>query len=616
MNEKKLFVNGDFLPQRLVPPFAWIGHIPFIHWLVLNLKCQTYVELGTHTGNSYFSVCDTVKLNNLDTKCFAIDSWEGEIHAGFYDDYVYKDVCSWNESNFSEFSTLLRMMFDEALSNFRENSIDLLHIDGLHTYEAVKNDYETWLPKVNENGIILFHDIAAYHDDFGVYKLWNELKKKYFSFDFIHSYGLGVLYLGKNLSSLPSSVQELFKVADDSLATLKIRELFTNKFVIMNNLFMSHNKAFGLNIKKSYLYFSTSLQFEEKNKIEQNLFIDEVTGSFSLHFINLNCNNFRWDPLENHSCRIKDLQIEVKSESYSEVISKNLFRLNGLYENDTITFTTFDPCVGFSSKFPINEVLISGKIELLPQMFVENAWKLDVSSQNEMIKNLNFEKSRLTNSLNLIKKIKYKEKSRIYNFCKYGMISVLKKINYLDLYNKLRKSILFDKNYYLDMCLTNGILPDNLILHYLVEGSKLKFNTHPLFDSEFYCSQITDSCTIPLLNYLEETENIYDPHPLFDTNFYLQQLKNRPNKSCLEHFLDEGWKQGLNPSPFFDVKYYLINNPEVEADGINPLVHFVLYGWSEGRSPNKTNDFMSIIKKIDFKENVFIQMKKHIINNK
>ena len=73
------------------------------------------------------------------------------------------------------FSTLLPMTFDQAVDRFSDGEIDLLHIDGYHTYEAVRHDFETWQSKVSGRGVILFHDVMERIYDFGVWRLWKEL---------------------------------------------------------------------------------------------------------------------------------------------------------------------------------------------------------------------------------------------------------------------------------------------------------------------------------------------------------------------------------------------------------------------------------------------------------
>ena len=54
------------------------------------------------------------------------------------------------------------------------------------------------------------------------------------------------------------------------------------------------------------------------------------------------------------------------------------------------------------------------------------------------------------------------------------------------------------------------------------------------------------------------------------------------------HYLDVGWKQGLNPSPLFDTRYYLATNPDVKDLGLNPLFHYLHYGIKEQRHPVQT----------------------------
>lgn len=154
------------------------------------------VELGTHSGNSYFSFCQTIAQAGLPTKCFAVDTWQGDEHAGGYSDEVFLTVSAHNQKNYSTFSSLLRMTFDAALAKIADATVDLLHIDGLHTYDAVRHDFESWLPKLAPGAVVLFHDTNVRERDFGVYRLWEELVAQYpRHLEFKHSHGLGVLQL-------------------------------------------------------------------------------------------------------------------------------------------------------------------------------------------------------------------------------------------------------------------------------------------------------------------------------------------------------------------------------------------------------------------------------------
>ena len=173
---------------------AWVGHTPFAYWLVAALKPKTLVELGTHGGGSYFSFCQSVIDNKLDTKTYAIDTWMGEKQAGFYSESLFKKVMDFNIEHFDNFSTLMKMTFDEALNEFDDNSVDLLHIDGFHSYEAVSNDYRSWYPKLSKEAIVLFHDTHEIKPGFGVHQFWDELKKEHLEqcFEFKHSHGLGM----------------------------------------------------------------------------------------------------------------------------------------------------------------------------------------------------------------------------------------------------------------------------------------------------------------------------------------------------------------------------------------------------------------------------------------
>ncbi len=213
MNGKSLFNPLDYSksllqePQRLSDVTSWHEHIPFAFVLTEMLKPRVFVELGTHKGDSYLAFCQAIDTLGLVAGCYAVDTWQGEEHAGFYDESVYEELKAYHNPRYGRFSELVKCTFDEALARFSGESIDLLHIDGLHTYEAVKHDFETWLPKMSGSGVVLFHDTAVRERAFGVWRLWEEISEKYPSFEFKHGHGLGVAAVG---STVPEPLSGLF----------------------------------------------------------------------------------------------------------------------------------------------------------------------------------------------------------------------------------------------------------------------------------------------------------------------------------------------------------------------------------------------------------------------
>ncbi len=203
LNYQMTFQN----PHRLTEVNSWHKHIPFAFTLVEMLRPSLFVELGTHSGDSYSAFCQAVDTLGLKTLCYAVDTWKGDEHAGNYGETIYEELKAYHDPRYESFSTLLRCTFDQALERFSDGSIDLLHIDGLHIYEAVRHDFEAWLPKMSRSGIVLLHDINVYQDDFGVWKLWQELQAQYPNLTFKHGYGLGVVAVGERI---PTALQGLF----------------------------------------------------------------------------------------------------------------------------------------------------------------------------------------------------------------------------------------------------------------------------------------------------------------------------------------------------------------------------------------------------------------------
>ncbi len=94
------------------------------------------------------------------------------------------------------------------------------------------------------------------------------------------------------------------------------------------------------------------------------------------------------------------------------------------------------------------------------------------------------------------------------------------------------------------------------------------------------------------------------PDQEFDVTYY---LKENPDIAAagvdpLTHYEDYGWKEGRNPDPYFNTTYYLNQNPDVAATGIDPLIHYEEYGWKEGRDPS-----------IDFSTSKYLQANPDVV---
>jgi hypothetical protein len=175
---------------------AWHTHVPFAQWLVSVTRPALIVELGTHNGISYAAFCETVLQERLATRCYAVDSWAGDDHAGHYGDGVYAELRAFHDGRYAAFSELLRMTFDEARDAIADGSVDLLHIDGFHSYEAVRHDFDSWTAKLSPRAVVLFHDTNVLERGFGVARFWAEVEQRFPSFAFLHGHGLGVLAVG------------------------------------------------------------------------------------------------------------------------------------------------------------------------------------------------------------------------------------------------------------------------------------------------------------------------------------------------------------------------------------------------------------------------------------
>ncbi|WP_281641341.1 glycosyltransferase [Acetobacter orientalis] len=264
-------------PQHILES-AWLEHAPFAFWLMEKVQPTVLVELGTHAGFSFFAFCQAVQRLGLPTRCYAIDTWIGDEHAGFYGEQVFNTLSDLQRQHYLGFSQLIRAYFHDALSNFTDGGIDLLHIDGRHRYEDVVEDYTTWLPKMSEHGIVLFHDINVRKGDFGVWRLWEELRGKHPSFEFSHGHGLGVICPN---SSVPPGLRPLLESSTE--AAVATREAYARLGAAVSTQYQLERAHSELGSEIRALHHKLEARAQNEEQLRADLLLSQDELSITRH---------------------------------------------------------------------------------------------------------------------------------------------------------------------------------------------------------------------------------------------------------------------------------------------------------------------------------------------
>lgn len=143
--------------------------------LLRTQKINSYIEIGCRWGGTFVLTNEYLKMFNNMNKSVAVD---------IIDSPVINYCISNNETQFIKLNSKSKEFKDYINNNF----FDLIFIDGDHSYNGVKNDYEI---SKNHGKIFVFHDIISDVCP-GVVQFWNELKNNekdtYNFFEFIEQY--------------------------------------------------------------------------------------------------------------------------------------------------------------------------------------------------------------------------------------------------------------------------------------------------------------------------------------------------------------------------------------------------------------------------------------------
>lgn len=165
---------------------------------VASLEPRTGMEIGTHLGGTLFLFC---RLAHPSARMLSLDLYRGRlggirkmIYYSFLRGSQHLDIVTGDSHSSPTLSTVAKKLGPAKL--------DFLFIDGDHSYDGVKRDFEMYSPLVRAGGLVAFHDIVPHPPEAQchVNEFWVEVKQRYRHKEFIESpnqqwAGIGVLYV-------------------------------------------------------------------------------------------------------------------------------------------------------------------------------------------------------------------------------------------------------------------------------------------------------------------------------------------------------------------------------------------------------------------------------------
>ncbi len=167
--------------------------------LVAERRPKTVVEIGTAHGGTLFLWC---RLAHPEATIVSLDL-PGGIHGGGYPYWK-----SWIYRRFPVGSQHLHLMRGdshkpEMFAQLKsvlpgDGKVDFLFIDGDHTYDGVKADFEMYSGLVRPGGLIVFHDICKHAEGLNcqVDRFWQEVKNERRAYEFVHDTNQGTCGIG------------------------------------------------------------------------------------------------------------------------------------------------------------------------------------------------------------------------------------------------------------------------------------------------------------------------------------------------------------------------------------------------------------------------------------
>ena len=173
------FLDGNFKIElcKMINSSAQ-GFLTDIQIIILYLfyysQCGKIVEVGSYKGKS--TICALVALDGNEFELYCVDHFMGETEYQAEnkdaDMSKFEGTLDSFKNNLSKHNMLEKVNIQQGSSSdmsklHKDNTLDIIFIDGAHDYDSVKLDINVWYPKLKDGGIMFGHDYPSPYDPNG-----------------------------------------------------------------------------------------------------------------------------------------------------------------------------------------------------------------------------------------------------------------------------------------------------------------------------------------------------------------------------------------------------------------------------------------------------------------
>lgn len=203
-SEKDLKQLVDFAFKfcfRLIKPMQIKEEITEFLKIFKEKRPQYILEIGTAKGGTLFlfSKCapDNAVIISVDLSGNLLEGGYSKLRIPLYKSFAKKNqrlyLLRKNSHDYTTFVIISKIL--------HKNKLDVLYIDGDHSYNGVKKDFEMYGKLVKKGGIIVFHDIVPESLKTGceVSRFWQEVKINHKTLEIVKNWkqnycGIGIIY--------------------------------------------------------------------------------------------------------------------------------------------------------------------------------------------------------------------------------------------------------------------------------------------------------------------------------------------------------------------------------------------------------------------------------------